>query len=92
MSVYLDHNAASPMHAEVLDAMLPFYGNPAGIPSSLHGYGQSARSALEPARLDIGRCEHHFGNDNCLQHVDKLVSNLQHPAGSLPAMVRRAAG
>ena len=53
MSVYLDHNATSPMHPQVVDAMLPFLQNPTGNPSSLHGYGRMARSAIESARAEV---------------------------------------
>jgi cysteine desulfurase len=41
------------MHSEVADAMLPFLKNPTGNPSSLHGYGRMARSAIESARADV---------------------------------------
>ena len=53
MSIYLDHNATSPMHAPVIDAMMPFLKNPVGNPSSLHGYGRMARSAVETARAEV---------------------------------------
>jgi len=53
MSVYLDHNATSPMHPQVVDAMLPFLQNPTGNPSSLHSYGRMARSAIESARAEV---------------------------------------
>jgi cysteine desulfurase len=53
MPVYLDHNATSPMHPQVLDAMLPFLQNPTGNPSSLHSYGRMARSAIESARAEV---------------------------------------
>ena len=53
MPVYLDHNATSPMHPEVVDAMLPFLQNPTGNPSSLHSYGRMARSAIESARAEV---------------------------------------
>ena len=53
MPVYLDHNATSPMHPQVADAMLPFLQNPTGNPSSLHSYGRMARSAIESARAEV---------------------------------------
>jgi len=53
MPVYLDHNATSPMHPDVVDAMLPFLQNPTGNPSSLHSYGRMARSAIESARAEV---------------------------------------
>ncbi len=41
------------MHAEVIDAMLPFIGSPVGNPSSLHSFGRMARSAVESARAQV---------------------------------------
>ncbi|MDH3634675.1 MAG: cysteine desulfurase [Gammaproteobacteria bacterium] len=53
MAIYLDHNATSPMHPEVADAMMPFLRNPTGNPSSLHSFGRMARSAVESARAEV---------------------------------------
>ncbi len=53
MPVYLDHNATSPMHPEVIDAIRSFLQNPTGNPSSLHSYGRMARSAVESARAEV---------------------------------------
>jgi cysteine desulfurase len=55
MAVYLDHNASSPMHPEVADAILPFLKNPTGNPSSLHSFGRMARSAVELARNEVAQ-------------------------------------
>ncbi len=55
MAVYLDHNASSPMHPEVVDAILPFLQNPTGNPSSLHSFGRMARSAVESARNEVAQ-------------------------------------
>jgi cysteine desulfurase len=55
MSVYLDHNATSPMHPEVIEAMMPYLQNPVGNPSSLHSYGRMARSAVESARAEVAQ-------------------------------------
>ena len=55
MPVYLDHNATSPMHPEVADAILPYLRNPPANPSSLHSFGRMARSAVESARADVAQ-------------------------------------
>jgi cysteine desulfurase len=55
MSIYLDHNATSPMHPEVIEAMMPFLQNPVGNPSSLHSFGRMARSAVESARAEVAQ-------------------------------------
>ena len=51
-SAYLDHNATSPMLAEVRDAMLEWLGVPAN-PASVHRFGQRAVSATERAREKV---------------------------------------
>jgi cysteine desulfurase len=58
MPVYLDHNATSPMHPEVVDAIMPFLQHPPANPSSLHSYGRMARSAVESARDQVARLLH----------------------------------
>ena len=51
--VYLDHNASTPVHPEVVDAMLPYFSERFGNPSSVHGFGRAAREGLESAREQI---------------------------------------
>jgi cysteine desulfurase len=53
--VYLDHNASTPVHPEVLAAMLPFFGEVYGNPSSVHAFGRAARDAVDDARATIAR-------------------------------------
>ena len=54
--IYLDHAATSPVRAEVLEAMLPFFGPRFGNPSSVHRWGRDARTALDEARERVARC------------------------------------
>ncbi|HXJ82585.1 MAG TPA: cysteine desulfurase family protein [Candidatus Methylomirabilis sp.] len=51
--VYLDHNASTPVHPEVVTAMLPYFGERFGNPSSVHGFGREAREGLDTAREQI---------------------------------------
>lgn len=51
--VYLDHAATTPMASEVLEAMLPYFTEFYGNPSSLHGFGQVAKDGIERARQTI---------------------------------------
>jgi len=48
--VYLDHAATTPTHPNVVLAMQPYYSEKFGNPSSIHAFGQEARSAVEAAR------------------------------------------
>jgi cysteine desulfurase len=54
--VYLDHAATTPVRAEVLEAMQPFFGARFGNPSSAHRWGREARTALDEARERLARC------------------------------------
>lgn len=51
--IYLDHNATTPVHPAVLQAMLPFFSGEFGNASSIHGFGQRARAAVETAREQV---------------------------------------
>ena len=53
-SIYLDYNATTPAHSEVIKAMLPFYKDEYGNASSIHKKGRAAHAALEDARSIIG--------------------------------------
>ena len=51
-SVYLDHNATTPLHPQVKKALveaMEVFGNP----SSLHSFGRQARAQVERAREDV---------------------------------------
>src|SRR3989338_2961050 len=48
--VYLDHNASTPVHPEVLAEMLPYFSERFGNPSSIHAFGREAREGLDGAR------------------------------------------
>ncbi|HKZ06786.1 MAG TPA: IscS subfamily cysteine desulfurase [Methylomirabilota bacterium] len=61
--VYLDHNASTPVHPEVLEAMLPYFSERYGNPSSIHSFGRAAREGMDVARervasfLQVGKDE-----------------------------------
>jgi cysteine desulfurase len=54
-SVYFDYNATTPLAPEVREAMLPFWGEIFGNPSSLHHVGRKARSLLDEARERVAQ-------------------------------------
>jgi cysteine desulfurase len=53
--IYLDHNATTPLHPQVLNAMLPVLQDNFGNPSSIHSFGRSARVQLDEAREKVAR-------------------------------------
>ena len=53
--VYLDHNASTPVHPEVLAEMLPYFSEHFGNPSSVHGFGREARVGVDQARERVAR-------------------------------------
>ncbi|MEE2656156.1 MAG: cysteine desulfurase family protein [Chloroflexota bacterium] len=54
-TVYLDHAATTPLRAEALEAMIPYFTEVFGNPSSIHSIGQQARKALESARESVAK-------------------------------------
>ena len=48
--VYMDHGATTPLREEALEAMLPYFKEFYGNPSSLHAAGREVRKAVEEAR------------------------------------------
>jgi len=48
--VYLDHAATTPVDPRVLAAMLPYFTDDFGNPSSVHRFGQRAEAAVDMAR------------------------------------------
>lgn len=53
MAVYLDNSATTPLDPEVLEVMLPYLRGEYGNASSIHSFGQRARTAVEEAREKI---------------------------------------
>lgn len=51
--IYLDHNATTPIAAEVAQAMWPYLTSHFGNPSSDHPYGRAARAAVDLAREQV---------------------------------------
>ena len=51
--IYLDYAATTPAHPDVLKAMLPYFIENFGNPSTLYTYGQDAKEAVETARASV---------------------------------------
>ena len=53
--VYLDHNASTPVHPDVVAEMLPYFTERFGNPSSVHGFGREARAGVDLARERVAK-------------------------------------
>ena len=51
--IYMDHSATTPVHADVISAMRPFFAEQYGNPSSIHAGGRRAGVAIAEARRSI---------------------------------------
>ncbi len=51
--IYCDHSATTPVAPEVFSAMEPYMKENFGNPSSLHGFGQEVKTAVEHAREQV---------------------------------------
>ncbi|HUZ04872.1 MAG TPA: cysteine desulfurase family protein, partial [Acidobacteriaceae bacterium] len=56
--VYMDANATTPLLPEVMEAMRPYFMERFGNASSVHSFGQHARSAVEQARVQVAALLH----------------------------------
>ena len=53
--IYMDNNATTPVRPEVLEAILPFYREQFGNPSSVHWAGRAVAGAVEKAREQVAK-------------------------------------
>jgi cysteine desulfurase len=74
--IYLDHAATSPVRAEVLEAMLPFFGPKFGNPSSVHRWGRDARTALDEARERLAHCLGATADEICFTSGGTEADNI----------------
>ncbi|MFC2002043.1 cysteine desulfurase NifS [Chloroflexota bacterium] len=51
--IYLDYAATTPTHPEVVKAMLPYFTDIFGNPSSIHTFGQETMGAIEETRAKV---------------------------------------
>ncbi|MFN2200596.1 MAG: cysteine desulfurase family protein [Caldilineaceae bacterium] len=51
--IYMDHSATTPVRAEALAAMEPYFAEFYGNPSSMHSFGRRSKVVLEEARRTI---------------------------------------
>ena len=53
--IYLDNAATTPLDAEVLAAMMPYFTTHYGNPSSIYSYGRESRLAIENSRKLVAK-------------------------------------
>ena len=53
--IYLDYSATTPVDPRVIDAMMPYFSDTFGNPSSVHRYGQQAEAAIDFSREAVSR-------------------------------------
>lgn len=56
--IYLDYAATTPVDPEVMEIMAPYFSRNFGNPSSLHGFGAEAKTAVENARAQVAGLMH----------------------------------
>ena len=53
--IYVDNNATTMVAPEVLDAMLPYFSNYYGNPSSMHSFGGNVAAKIKTARENVAK-------------------------------------
>lgn len=100
-AIYLDHAATTPTDPAVAQAMLPYFTQQFGNPSSIYRLGQDARAALDRARGQVARvlgCRSSeviftSGATESIGLAIKGVAwaaRLRHPDGPMPHLVTSA--
>ena len=56
MHVYLDNAATTKVLPEVIEAMIPYYSEFYGNPSSFHSFARDAHKGLDDARRTVAKC------------------------------------
>ncbi|MGP8198979.1 MAG: cysteine desulfurase family protein [Limisphaerales bacterium] len=87
--VYLDHQSATPVLPEVLEAMRPFFAGDFGNPSSAHHLGLRAREAVAAARAQIAALIHAESPEEIIFTSDGMESANLAIKGSAYASHRR---
>jgi cysteine desulfurase len=69
--IYLDNNATTRVAPEVLEAMLPFFCERYGNPSSIHRFGGSVAPEIEEARRQVAQLlgAHYRDRDGCASEI-----------------------
>jgi len=74
--VYLDHSATTPVDPRVAAAMTRALAETYGNPSSVHGFGQQARGAVDRARREVANLIHAKPNEIVFTSGGTEANNL----------------
>lgn len=85
--VYFDHSATTPVDLRAVEAMLPYLTEKFGNPSSVHGFGQEARAAVDRARRQVAALINAQPNEIIFLSGGTEANNL-----ALRGITERAAG
>lgn len=89
--IYLDYAATTPVDGRVLDAMLPYFQQQFGNPSSIHRFGQAAEAALETARETLAQGLNCAPNEVIFTGCGSESDNLALRGAALSARAHRKA-
>lgn len=90
-NIYLDYAATTPVDPHVMEAMLPYFSQSFGNPSSYHNYGQQAEAALENARNILAQCMHCLPEEVIFTSCGTESDNLALRGAALLARQERGA-
>lgn len=88
---YLDYAATTPVDERVLAAMLPYFNQEFGNPSSVHAYGQQAEAALEEAREGVANILNCKSSEIIFTSCGSESDNLALRGAALAARQQRGA-
>jgi len=88
--IYLDYAATTPVDPRVFEAMLPYFSQQFGNPSSMHYFGQLAESALDESRQSIANTLHCSPDEVIFTSCGSESDNLALRGGALA--VRQKSG
>jgi cysteine desulfurase len=89
--IYLDHAATTPVDPRVLAAMLPYFSDHYGNPSSAHSFGRRAEKAVEQARRDVAAVLRCAPAEIVFTGCGSEADNLALRGGALAAREQRGA-